>query len=142
MLGWVDPKSTTKRVKAFSVSSKKFYINNKDRTAHFVGNSKLTPLDSVDFYERKQINENIETEMKEMNEKLVENPFKDDDNFDEAIPIQIRKERTTEAYKDNMDEDIETIEKNENSTQIFQKLNGEQYIRSYYLCMLLLFFLF
>ena len=53
----------------------------------------------------------METEMKEMNEKLVENPFKDDDNFDEAIPIQIRKERTIEAYKDNMNEDIETIEK-------------------------------
>ena len=33
----------------------------------------------------------METEMKEMNEKPVENPFKDDDNFDEEIPIQIRK---------------------------------------------------
>ena len=63
----------------------------------------------------------METEMKEINEKLVENPFKDDANFDEAIPIQIRKERTTEAYKDNMNEDIETVEKNEKSKQIFQK---------------------
>ena len=53
----------------------------------------------------------MEAEMKAMNEKLVENPFKDDDIFDEAIPIQIRKERTTEAYKDNMNEDVETIEK-------------------------------
>ena len=33
--------------------------------------------------------------MKEMNEKLRENPFKDDDNFNEDIPIQIKKERTT-----------------------------------------------
>ena len=71
----------------------------------------------------------MENEMKEMNEKIVENPFKDDDNFDEAIPIQIRKEITTEAYKDNMDKDIETVEKNDNSKQIFQKLNGEQYMR-------------
>ena len=63
----------------------------------------------------------METEIKEMNEKLVENPFKDDDNFDEAIPIQIRKERTTEAYKENTKEDTETIDKNENSKQIFQK---------------------
>ena len=39
----------------------------------------------------------METEMKELNEKLVENPFKDDDNYDEAIPIQIGKERTIEA---------------------------------------------
>ena len=51
-------------------------------------------MDSVDFYEIKQINENMETEMQLMNEIIVENPFKDDDNFDEAIPIQIRKERT------------------------------------------------
>ena len=59
--------------------------------------------------------------MKEMNDKLGKNPFLDDDNFDEAIPIKIRKERTTEPYKDNMNEDIETIDKNENSKQIVQK---------------------
>ena len=68
MLEWVDPKSTPKRVKPFSVSSKKFYINNKYRTAHFFGHSKLTPLDIVDFYKRKQTNENMETEMKEIDE--------------------------------------------------------------------------
>ena len=50
MLEWVDPKSTPKRVIPFSVSSKKFYINNNYRTAHFVGHSKVTPLDIVDFY--------------------------------------------------------------------------------------------
>ena len=59
--------------------------------------------------------------MKEMNENIGENPFKYDDNFDEAIPMQVRKERTTQAYKDNMDQDIETVENNENSKQIFQK---------------------
>ena len=97
MLEWVNPKSRTKRVKPFSFSSNKFYINNNDRTAHFVGRSKLTPLDCVDFYERKDINENMGNEMKEMNEKIVEKPYKDDVNFDEAIPMQIKKERTTEA---------------------------------------------
>ena len=56
----------------------------------------------------------METETKEMNDKLGKNAFLDDDNFDEDIPIQIIKERTTEAYKDNMNEDIETIDKNEN----------------------------
>ena len=40
----------------FQFLQKKFYINNNDRTAHFVGRSKLTPLDCVDFYERKEIN--------------------------------------------------------------------------------------
>ena len=64
-----------------------------------------------------------------MNYKLGKNHFKDDDNFDEAIPIQIRKQRTTEAYRDNTNEDIETIDKNENSKQIVQKLNGDQYMR-------------
>ena len=33
----------------------------------------------------------METEMKEMNDKLGKNAFLDGDNFDEAIPIQIRK---------------------------------------------------
>ena len=78
-------------------------------------------MDCVDFYERKLINEYIENEMKVMNEKLVGNPFKEDDSFDEAIPIQIRKERTTEAYKEKMNKDLETIGKNDNSKQIVQK---------------------
>ena len=50
MLEWVDPKSTTKQVKPFSVSSNKLCINNNYRTAHFIGHYKWTPLDSVDFY--------------------------------------------------------------------------------------------
>ena len=40
-LEWVDPKSTPKRVKPFSLISKKFYISRNDRTAHFVGHYKL-----------------------------------------------------------------------------------------------------
>ena len=52
ILEQVDPKTTPKRVKLFSVSSKKFYINNKYRTAHFVGHSKLTLLDIVDFMKK------------------------------------------------------------------------------------------
>ena len=55
-----NPKSTTKRVKPFSVSSNKFYINNNDRTAHFFGNSKLKELDIEDFYKRKQMYEELE----------------------------------------------------------------------------------
>ena len=55
----------------------------------------MTTLDTVDFYKRKQTNENMETEMKEIDEKLGKNAFSEDDNFDEAIPIQNRKEITT-----------------------------------------------
>ena len=50
--------------------------------------------------------------------KLGKNDFSDNDNCDEAIPIQIRKERTTEAYKEKITEDIETIDENENIKQI------------------------
>ena len=63
----------------------------------------------------------MEAEMKLMDEKLGKNAFSEDDNFDEAIPIQIRKERTTEAYKEKMSKDIETIDKNDNGKQILQK---------------------
>ena len=50
--------------------------------------------------------------MKEMDVKLGKNAYSEDDNFDEAITIKIRKERTTEAYKETMNQDIETIDKN------------------------------
>ena len=33
----------------------------------------------------------MEAEMKEMDEKLGKDAFSEDDNFDAAIPIQIRK---------------------------------------------------
>ena len=64
MLEWVDHKSTPKRVKPISVSSKTIYINNNDRTAHFVGHSQLKELDINDLYKRKQTNEDMEAEMK------------------------------------------------------------------------------
>ena len=48
-LEWVDPKSTPKIVKPFSVSLEKLYISNNDRTAHFVGHSRLKELDIDDF---------------------------------------------------------------------------------------------
>ena len=111
MLEWVDPKSTPKRVKPFSVSSKKLYINNNDRTAHFVGHFQLNELDIVDFYKRKQTNEDMEAEMKEMDAKQGKKAYSEDANVDEANQTQIRKERTTETYKEKMNEDIKTIDK-------------------------------
>ena len=62
----------------------------------------------------------MENEMREINEKIVEKPYNDDVDVDEAIPMQIRKEITTEAYKDNMDQDIKFVEKNENSKKSFK----------------------
>ena len=120
MLEWVYPESTPKRVKPFSFSSKKLYINNNYRTAHCFGHSQLKELDIVDLYKRKQTNEDMEAEMKEMDVKQGKKAYSEDDNVNEAIPIQIRKEITTEAYKQKMNQDIETIEKYENRT-VFQR---------------------
>ena len=88
-LEWVDPKSTLKRVKPFSVSSKTFYINNNDRTAHFVGRSKLKELDIYGFYKRKEMHDEMEAEMNEMDLKHVKKAYSEDANVDDAIPIQI-----------------------------------------------------
>ena len=41
---------TPKQLNPFNFLQKKLYINNNDITAHFVGRSKLTPLDIVEFY--------------------------------------------------------------------------------------------
>ena len=65
-LEWVDPKATPKRVKPFSVSSKKVYISKNDITAHFVSHSRVKELDINDFYERKQMNEKMEAELMKM----------------------------------------------------------------------------
>ena len=55
----------------------KFHINNNDRTAHFVGQYKFKELDIDYFYERKQTNEEMKTEMNEMNEIDVKHGKKD-----------------------------------------------------------------
>ena len=61
---------------------KKFYINNNDRTAHFVGHCKLKELDIDNFYERKQTNEDMEAEMKEMDVKQGKKAYSEDANVD------------------------------------------------------------
>ena len=45
-----------KELNPFQFLQKRFYINNNDITAHFVGHSKLTPLDIDDFYNNKTDN--------------------------------------------------------------------------------------
>ena len=87
----VDPKSTPKIVKPYSVSSKKFFISNNDRKAHFVGHSKLKELDIDDFYKRKQMNEEMEAEMNKMDLTPGNLADSEDESADEAIPIYIRK---------------------------------------------------
>ena len=63
----------------------------------------------------------MEAEMKEMDDKQGKKAYSEDANVDEAIPIQIRKEITTEAYKEKINQDIETIVKYENREKIVQR---------------------
>ena len=42
----------------------------------------------------------------------------EDEGVDGAIPIHIRKERTTKSYKETMTQDIETIDTYENRTKV------------------------
>ena len=88
-LEWVDPKSTPKRFKPFSVSSKKLYISKTDRTARFVGPSKLKELDINDFYERKQTNKEMEAEMTKMDLTPDHLAEEENEDVDEAIPTHI-----------------------------------------------------
>ena len=48
-LEWVDPQYSPKIFKPFSIASKHFYINTNDRTAHFVGHSRLKNQISMIF---------------------------------------------------------------------------------------------
>ena len=65
----------------------------------------MKELDIDDSYKRKQTNEDMEAEMKEMYVKKGMKAYSEDDNVDEAIPIKIRKKKT-EAYKERMNQYI------------------------------------
>ena len=56
----------------------------------------------------------MEAEMNEMDVKHGNKAYSEDAKIDEAIPIQIRKERTTEAYNETMEQDIKNMDKYEN----------------------------
>ena len=69
----------------------------------------------------KQNNEEMEDEMNKTDVKHGKKTYSEDANVDEAIPIQVRKEGTTEAYKQTMNQDIETIDKYEDRRLINKK---------------------
>ena len=100
-LEWVDPKYNPKRVKPFSVSLI-FHISKNDRKDHFVGHSRLKELDIYDFYKRKQTNEEMEYELMKMDSRSDNLAVPEDESVDETVPIDIRKERKTKAYKETM----------------------------------------
>ena len=109
-LEWVNPKSLTKRDKPYSVSSKRFDLNKNDTTANWVGHSKLKESYINDFFKRKKTNEATEAELTEMDSRTDNLVVTKEENVDEAIPIDIKKEQSTEAYKYTMSMDIENID--------------------------------
>ena len=64
------------------------------------------------------MNKEMEAEMTKMD--LTPDHLADtkDEGVDKEIPIHIRKERTTKAYKKTMGQDIETIDTYENITKV------------------------
>ena len=122
----MNPKSLNKRDKPYSVSSKQFYFNKNDRTAHWVRHSKPKELDINDFFKGKQMNEEMEAELTEMDSKTDHLAVTEEANVDEAIPIDIIKERSTLAYKETTSMDIENIHTFETKKQIeYNKMGAD-----------------
>ena len=59
--------------------------------AIWVGHYKLKELDINDSFKRKQINEEMEAELTEMDSKTNHLVVTEEANVDEAIPINLRK---------------------------------------------------
>ena len=96
-LEWVGLKYNPKRVKPYSLLSKKFYIRKSDRKDHFVGHSKLKELDINDSYKRKQMNEEMEAELTKTDSIPDNLAVLEDASVDEAVPIYLIKEQKTKA---------------------------------------------
>ena len=64
------------------------------------------------------MNEAMEAELNEMDSRPENLEVCEDASVDEAIPIGLRKERKTEAYKETMIKDIDNIDTYENRTKV------------------------
>ena len=101
----MNPKYLIKRDKPYSISSNKFYLNKNDRTYHWVGHSQLKELDTIDIFERKHMNEEMEaklTKLSKIDSKTDHLAVTEEANVDESIPIEFKKELNTQAYKYKM----------------------------------------
>ena len=92
-------------------------MSKSDITAHFVGHSKLKELYINNFYKRKQMNEEMEAELTKTDSRPDNLEVSEDASVDEAVPIDIRKERNTKAYKEKMSKDINNIDTYETRTK-------------------------
>ena len=62
-------------------------------------NNTLKKLDIEDFYKRKQMNEEMEAEIIKTDSRPENLAVSENASVDEAVPIDIRKEQKTKAYK-------------------------------------------
>ena len=75
-----------------------------------VGYSKLKELDINDSFKRKQKNEEMEAKLIKLDSKTDNLEVTEESNVYDDIPIDLRKERRTQAYKETMSIDIENID--------------------------------
>ena len=76
----VNPRILTEGNNTFGVSTNKFYLKYHDKTSHWVGHSKLIPLDLEDFYKRKIIINGVEailpgTKIEQLNSGMKNDPY-------------------------------------------------------------------
>ena len=60
---WVNPRNRNERKNPFCVSSNFFFLTDNNKTTHWVGNSKLKPLDKNDLFKRKKVIDDIQASL-------------------------------------------------------------------------------
>ena len=68
------------------------------------------------------MNEKMEVELMKMDSKLDHLAVAEDESVDEAVPIDIIKERKTKAYKQTTSKDISNIDTYETITKVNTKM--------------------
>ena len=63
---WVNPRTLIKKNKPFSFTLKQFNLNKGDRTSRWVGHSKVKQSDTIDFFKREYMIEDMEAEFTEL----------------------------------------------------------------------------
>ena len=74
------------------------------------------------------MNEKMETELMKMGSIHENLAVSENESVDEAVPIDIRKERKTKSYKETMSQDINNIDTYETRKKSIQQ-NGVQPMR-------------
>ena len=74
------------------------------------------------------MNEEMEAQLTEMDSRPDNLAVSEDGKIDESIPIELRKERRTEGYKETMSKGIDNIDTYETRKQKLIQQNGGQYM--------------